>query len=104
MGSGAQVGVIVGSYNSRVGFPAAMEILRAGGSALDAAVAAVKVIEDNLEDHSVGTGGIPNILGQVELDASIMDGTTLAAGAVGAVKNYPHPIEIARKVMEVTPT
>ncbi|ACZ39899.1 N(4)-(beta-N-acetylglucosaminyl)-L-asparaginase [Sphaerobacter thermophilus] len=103
MGSGAQVGVIVGSYNSRVGFPAAMEILRAGGSALDAAVAAVKVIEDNLEDHSVGTGGIPNILGQVELDASIMDGTTLAAGAVGAVKNYPHPIEIARKVMEVTP-
>ena len=41
--------------------------------------------------------------GQVELDASIMDGRTLAAGAVGAVKHYPNPIEIARKVMELTP-
>ncbi|MDI3338993.1 MAG: N(4)-(beta-N-acetylglucosaminyl)-L-asparaginase [Sphaerobacter sp.] len=103
MARGAQVGVVVGSYNARVGLPAAIEILRAGGSALDAVVAAVKLVEDDLTDHGVGTGGIPNLLGQVELDASIMDGTALAAGAVGAVKHYPHPIEIARKVMEVTP-
>lgn len=96
-------GVIVGSTNARVGFPAAIEILRAGGSAIDAAVAAVRAVEDDLQDHGVGTGGIPNVLGQVELDASIMDGRTLAAGAVGAVKHYPHPIDIARKVMEVTP-
>src|SRR5690606_5324858 len=44
-----------------------------------------------------------NILGQVELDATVMDGKTLAAGSVGAVKGYPHPIDIARKVMEETP-
>ena len=43
------------------------------------------------------------MLGQVELDASVMDGRTLASGAVGAVKGYPNPIEIARKVMELTP-
>jgi beta-aspartyl-peptidase (threonine type) len=82
---------------------AAIDMLRAGGSAVDAAIAAVRLVEDNLEDNGVGTGGIPNVLGQVELDASIMDGKTLAAGAVGAVRNYPNPIEIARKVMELTP-
>ena len=70
---------------------------------MDAAVAAVRCVEDNREDHGVGTGGIPNVLGQVELDASVMDGRTLAAGAVAAVKGYRHPVEIARKVMEDTP-
>jgi beta-aspartyl-peptidase (threonine type) len=83
-----------------VGFPAAVEALRAGRSAMDAAVAAVKCVEDNRDDRGVGTGGIPNVIGQVELDASVMDGRTLAAGAVAAVKGFRHPIEIARRVME----
>ena len=47
-------------------------------------------------------GGLPNVLGQVELDASIMDGRTLAAGAVGALRGYEHPISVARRVMEHT--
>ena len=97
------VPVVLGSANARVGVPAAIEVLRANGAAMDAAIAAVRCVEDNREDHSVGTGGIPNVLGQVELDASVMDGRTLAAGAVAAVKGYPNPIEIARKVMETTP-
>jgi L-asparaginase / beta-aspartyl-peptidase len=96
-------GVVTGSSNARIGIQAAIDILRQGGNALDAAVAAIKMIEDSLDDSSVGTGGIPNMLGQVELDASIMHGRNLASGAVGAVKNYPNPIEIARKVMEETP-
>jgi beta-aspartyl-peptidase (threonine type) len=95
--------VVLGSANARVGFPAAIAALRAGRSAIDAAVAAVRCVEDNREDHGVGTGGIPNVLGQVELDASVMDGRTRAAGAVAAVTGYPHPIEIARKVLEVMP-
>jgi beta-aspartyl-peptidase (threonine type) len=95
--------VVCGSANARVGMQAAVDVLRSDGSAVDAAIAAVRLVEDNLEDHGVGTGGIPNILGQVELDASIMDGRNLASGAVGAVKNYPNPIDIARKVMELTP-
>ena len=70
---------------------------------MDAAIAAVKCVEDNRDDHGVGTGGIPNVLGEVELDASVMDGHTLAAGAVAAVKGFRHPIEIARKVMQETP-
>ncbi|MCX7624558.1 MAG: N(4)-(beta-N-acetylglucosaminyl)-L-asparaginase [Thermomicrobium sp.] len=96
-------GIVVGSRNAAVGFPAAIRVLREGGSAVDAAIAAVKAVEDDLRDQGVGTGGIPNILGEVELDASIMDGRTLAAGAVGALKHFPHPIEIARRVMECTP-
>src|SRR5205823_7928575 len=77
--------------------------LRTGRSAMDAAITAIRCVEDNLEEHGVATGGLPNVLGQVELDASVMDGRTLAAGAVCAVKGYPHPIDIARKVMETTP-
>src|SRR4030088_1150626 len=69
--------VVLGSANARVGLPAAIAALRAGRSAMDAAVAAVKCVEDNRDDHGVGTGGIPNVLGQVELDASVMDGRTL---------------------------
>jgi beta-aspartyl-peptidase (threonine type) len=95
--------VVVGSANARIGLPAAIAELQAGHSAMDAAVAAVKRVEDNREDHGVGTGGIPNVLGQVELDASVMDGRTLGAGAVAAIQGYRHPIEIARKVMETTP-
>ncbi|HEY1295275.1 MAG TPA: isoaspartyl peptidase/L-asparaginase [Chloroflexota bacterium] len=97
------VPVVLGSANARVGLSAAIATLRDGGSAMDAAIAAVKCVEDNPDDHGVGTGGIPNVLGQVELDASVMDGRTLAAGAVAAVTGYRHPIEIARKVMEITP-
>lgn len=97
------VPVVLGSANARVGFSAAIAALRDGRSAMDAAVAAVKCVEDNREDHGVGTGGIPNVLGRVELDASVMDGRTLAAGAVAALEGYRHPIEIARSVMETTP-
>jgi len=82
---------------------AGMKILRGGGSALDAVEAACRVVEDNEEDHSVGTGGYPNSDGSVELDASLMDGTTRRAGAVAALQNYPYPISVARAVMEHLP-
>jgi beta-aspartyl-peptidase (threonine type) len=56
-----------------------------------------------LADNYVGTGGLPNARGEVELDASIMIGSTRAFGAVGAVKHYPNPISIARAVLEKLP-
>ena len=95
--------ILVASTNAQVGFAEGMEILRRGGSALDAVEVVIRAVEKNPDDHSVGYGGLPNILGEVELDASIMDGATLAAGAVCAVKHYAHPISIARQVMERLP-
>jgi len=95
--------LLVASPNAAVGFPVAMESLRDGGRALDAVEVAVRAVEDNPEDHTVGYGGLPNLIGQVELDALIMDGRTLAAGAVAALQGFRHPVSIARRVMEELP-
>lgn len=95
--------LLVASANGAVGMDAAWAILAGGGSALDAVEAATRLVEDNPEDHSVGYGGYPNLLGEVELDASLMDGATLRAGAVGALKGYRHPITVARRVLEELP-
>lgn len=82
---------------------AALEILSRGGSALDAAEGGVMVAEADPRDHSVGLGGLPNIQGIVELDAALMDGTTLEAGAVAALRDIKHPVAVARKVLQETP-
>jgi beta-aspartyl-peptidase (threonine type) len=95
--------VIVASGNGASALPAGMRVLARGGTALDAAEACAKIIEADTTDTSVGRGGKPNVLGEVELDASIMDGTTHRTGAVGALKGYLHPITVARAVMERTP-
>jgi beta-aspartyl-peptidase (threonine type) len=95
--------LIIGSSNARVGIPLGMAVLRRGGSALDAVEAAIRAVESNPEDHTVGLGGLPNVLGVVELDASIMDGATRAVGAVAGVHGIEHPISLARRVMEDLP-
>lgn len=95
--------IVVASANGKIGVERAIEMLRAGSSALDAVEAATRIVEANPDDHTVGYGGYPNLLGEVELDASIMDGRSLRAGAVGALKGYRHPISVARKVMEELP-
>jgi len=97
------VPLVIGSANAAIGLPQAMDVLRRGGSALDAVETAIRAVESNPEDHTVGLSGLPNLLGEVELDASLMDGRTLAAGAVAAVRRFEHPISIARRVMEELP-
>jgi beta-aspartyl-peptidase (threonine type) len=91
--------LLVGSTNANVGFGAGMKVLRDGGSAIDAVEATIRLVESNPLDHSVGYSGLPNILGEVELDASIMDGRTLETGAVCAVHGYEHVISVAKEVM-----
>jgi beta-aspartyl-peptidase (threonine type) len=95
--------IIIASSNGSVGMAAAWDILASGGTAIDAVEAAARLVEDNPDDHSVGYSGYPNLLGEVELDASIMDGTTLRAGAVGGLRGYRHPITVARHVMDDLP-
>jgi isoaspartyl peptidase/L-asparaginase-like protein (Ntn-hydrolase superfamily) len=96
-------GIVVASDNASVGIHQAVEVLRRGGSAVDAVVAGIKPVEANPNDHSVGLSGLPNLLGEVELDASIMDGRGLRAGSIGALKGYQDAIELARRVMEELP-
>ncbi|MEK6718070.1 MAG: isoaspartyl peptidase/L-asparaginase [candidate division NC10 bacterium] len=77
----------------------AWRILANGGSAVDAVETAVAVLEDD-PVFNAGRGAVLNADCQVELDASIMDGRTLRAGAVGAVKNLRNPVRLARRIME----
>jgi len=95
--------LVVASANGQIGIQEAMRVLKDGGSAVDAVETGARLVESNPDDHTVGYSGLPNLLGEVELDASVMDGLTLRAGAVGAVKNYEHAISLARKVMEELP-
>jgi beta-aspartyl-peptidase (threonine type) len=78
---------------------AGWEIIQQGGSALDAAEAAVVALEDN-PLFNAGTGSTLNSLGEVEMDAAIMEGETLRAGAVAAIQRIRNPIKLARSVME----
>ncbi|XP_047458097.1 isoaspartyl peptidase/L-asparaginase [Mugil cephalus] len=75
--------------------------LTRGGSALDAVEAAVRALEDN-SVFNAGHGAALNADGEVELDSIIMDGKTLACGAVSSVKNIANPVSLARAVMEKT--
>lgn len=75
------------------------DILANGGSSLDAAEAAIKELEDN-PLFNAGKGAVFTNEGKNELDASIMDGKTLAAGAVAGVTTVKNPITAARAVME----
>jgi beta-aspartyl-peptidase (threonine type) len=77
-------------------------VLSGGGSSLDAVVAAVKVLEDS-PLFNAGKGSVFTLEGKNELDAAIMEGRTLRAGAVASVTRIKNPVELARAVMERTP-
>src|SRR5688500_17526181 len=78
------------------------ESLARGGSSLDAVEATIRVMEDS-PLFNAGKGAVFTSAGTNELDASIMDGRTLAAGSVAAVKRVRNPISLARLVMEKSP-
>lgn len=90
----------------RAGLDAAMRagaaVLEKDGSALDAVEAAIKVMEDN-PLFNAGRGAVFTAEGRNELDAAIMDGATLKAGAVAGVTRTRHPVSLARAVMEKSP-
>ncbi|MBD2770419.1 isoaspartyl peptidase/L-asparaginase [Hymenobacter sp. BT664] len=81
---------------------AGWEILHRGGTALDAVEASVRSLEDN-EHFNAGRGSGLTQQGEVQMDAAIMDGSNLRAGAVNSVRYVEHPISLARAVMERSP-
>jgi beta-aspartyl-peptidase (threonine type) len=78
---------------------AGWKIVQQGGSALDAVETAVVMLEDN-PLFNAGTGSTLNSLGEIEMDAAIMDGDTLRAGAVAALQKVKNPVKLARRIME----
>ena len=77
-------------------------VLERGGASLDAAIAAVCVLEDN-PLFNAGRGAVLTRDGAAELDASVMDGATLRAGAVTGLKHVKNPVTLARRVMDHSP-
>lgn len=74
-------------------------VIEAGGSALDAVERAVRALEDS-GIFGAGRGSPLNEDGEIELDAGIMDGAALDVGSVASVRGVPHPITLARRVLE----
>jgi beta-aspartyl-peptidase (threonine type) len=87
----------------RAGLEAALDagytVLEAGGTSLDAVATAVRLLEDH-PAFNAGHGAALTRDGAAELDAAIMDGRQLRAGAVASVRHVKNPIELARRVME----
>lgn len=90
-----------GEYRSGLerALKAGYEILQRGGSSLDATEAAVRVMEDD-PHFNAGKGAVFTSAGVNELDAAVMDGRTLKAGAVASVRRIKNPVSLARLVME----
>jgi len=94
--------LIISSANGLHALDKGMDILKKGGDTLDAAIAAVTVVENDPNDDSVGYGGLPNEEGEVELDASCMHGPTGRAGSVASVRRIKNVARLAKTVMEKT--
>ncbi len=95
--------ILVTNNEGTLGVPTTAALLAAGAGGLDAIEAGIRLIEADPSVRTVGRGGWPNILGEVELDACMMDGTTLRTGAVGALKGFLHPVSVAREIMRRLP-
>jgi N4-(beta-N-acetylglucosaminyl)-L-asparaginase len=94
--------VAVSSMNGLGAVKLAVERMVAGAAPVDAAVAGVALPEADPDDVTVGYGGLPNEEGVVQLDAAVMDGTTMRAGAVAALERIKHPAQVALEVMRRT--
>jgi beta-aspartyl-peptidase (threonine type) len=86
----------------RAALAAGRDRLARGDAALDVCEAVVRMLEDD-PHFNAGKGAVFNEKGQHELDASVMDGSTLACGAVAGVRTVRHPVSLARLVMTKTP-
>src|SRR5690348_16595892 len=95
--------ILVTNNEGTYGVPTTSRLLSEGAHALDAIEAGIRLIEQDPRVRSVGRGGWPNLLCEMELDACMMDGDTLRSGAVGALQGYLHPVSVAREVMRRLP-
>lgn len=102
MQGGSPKKIVISSANGLQACARAMDVMNHGGDTLDAVVAGVNIVEEDPNDTSVGYGGLPNELGVVELDASVMHGPTNRAGSVAGIRNIKTPSKVAKLVLEQT--
>lgn len=94
--------VAIASSNGLAAVNKAAEVMAAGGDTLEAVVRGVNIVELDPKDITVGYGGLPNMLGVTQLDASVMHGPTRGAGAVGSLEGCKTPSLVAVAVMRYT--
>lgn len=94
--------ISIASYNGSSATARAYELMAAGTGATEATVEGVTLVEDDVEELTVGYGGIPNEDGVVELDAAVMDGPLHRVGAVAALRNVRHAARVAQCVLRQT--
>ena len=92
--------LLIASNEGRTGVPRTVELLKAGAEGLPSIVEGIKAAEADLDIHSVGQSSWPNLIGELQLDAAVMDGNTRRTGAVGAVRGFKHPVAIAYEVLQ----
>lgn len=92
--------IVLSNSEAWPGIDDTARMLNNGDNGLDAIICGIEKVEAEPSIRSVGFGGWPNLVGDMEFDGAVMDGNTLRTGAVGAVKEHFHVTRIARKVME----
>lgn len=95
--------LLIANAEAWPGFPIAIEMLKTGADSLTALVNGISMVEADPRVRSVGYGGWPNMLGVMECDAGVMDGTTREVGTVGAVPNTIQTVRLAHEVMKRLP-
>jgi beta-aspartyl-peptidase (threonine type) len=95
--------VLVANSEGRAGVEPARSLLERGGSALDAVEQGIRPVEADLSVRTVGLGGAPDLVGNMEFDAAVMDGRARKAGAVAALRDRLHAISVARQILERLP-
>ena len=92
--------ILIANSTAWPGINKTAEELTNGSHGLDAMISGINMVEEEPKVRSVGYGGWPNLLGTMEFDGGVMDGSTREVGAVGALKYTYHAAEVARAVMQ----
>jgi L-asparaginase len=92
--------ILVANAEGAPGIKLAAEKLAKNANGLDAIVAGISLVEKSTDVRSVGFGGWPNLAGEMEFDAGVMDGDTLESGAVGALTGVIAAAQVAKLVKE----
>ena len=95
--------LLIANSEAWPGIATSADLLKEGAQGLDALIAGISRVEREVKVRSVGFGGWPNMLGKMEFDAAVMDGTTRQVGAVGAVQDIVPVAALAREVMRRLP-